>query len=903
MNVTARLFLALSLSLTAFACSGDDDDTGVKDGRCTNDDDCAADQFCGDDNICATGTGDACTTDAECGDGMACDTMVTDCGASRCRNVCVAKTCDDVGQCGALVCLDGACATPPMCDAGVCPAPLECNDARVCVEPTVETCATDDDCTSGDVCVGGECGAPVDCVYSSDCPSLDQRCVMQVCRDPCTEDAQCGDERVWTCDTNGECLQACIDDRLCASGFICEGPMNMQICVREECTTDADCPGAMVRCEGAGTGHGRCVEVQACDETIPDSCEPNFECIAGECVELETCRGDRDCPAASYCEDRHCQPADDCATASCGAGFDCIGDRCVPAVCRGPTDCDTNEVCVRGECIAPVDASAVVRVEIVTTSGAVRPGSTYRLRAVAYDANDELVPGVVFSWMSSMTDVATIDASGVATGGSTAGTTDIAASVDTGAMTISSQAVALVNVGASVDFSLVVVSETTGAPVEGATVDCNGTVATTSADGVATFAIAAPRTCSVFAANHDYVTAIGLDADATIRLPTISRSDRSTGMTGAIDFSSVSGDEPVQVSFSGASFAAPLSELTPSALFGGNLFEFTVPVVGTTVQVPAATTASGQVGPLPFTVKDVYHSETRAGRRTAWSFAGLVGIAELGITGGGDLVTNLLPVFQTFLHGTPGAYTSLAPLPRIVDTGDVDNDGDTTEIVPDYSGFAQVPVTPDTAQQLRVQIDGDSSTPPAGSTIVLLVSGVLVPRVGFVPLGLDGLAAGGTVGSFSTKMAPPHRGLEVGAYAVVVAAANTGAGTLTSTMSAQLFVGDELPPEVTLSSWLDAPEATYDDGTRALAPSVAGDVWRARFSSPSGSWVVVGPAATTTFTLPAPPTGMADPTEASSLFVEDLDLGGQSTSAFFDLSLDDEGQSRLISRFSQQVVR
>ncbi len=728
-NRSRWLLLALTFSLTPLACSGDDDgsDDGTKDGRCTTSDDCPADQYCNDAMICVAGTGDACAMDSDCGDGMACDTMVTGCGLTRgCPNACIARACDGVGQCDSLVCLNGECAASPMCDAGVCPSPLVCDDARQCVEPVAETCTVDTDCmTAGDICVGGGCTAPEACVYSSDCDA-DERCVMEVCRDPCTMDEQCGNAMFWTCDTlTGECIQACIGDVTCPEGFICEGPQNMQVCLPAECTMDADCTGANERCEGADAGHGRCVAVQQCDETMPNDCQPNFECIAGECVELDTCRGDRDCPANRYCDDRHCQPAEACQKGTCPTGFDCVGDRCVPMVCRGAFDCGTGEVCVRGECVTPNDGSAVATVEIVTAAGSVTPGTTYRFRAIALDANGEIIPGVQIAWMSSMTGVATIDAAGLATGGQTLGTTQIAASVDTGAMTVSSSPVALVNLDAR---AILVVSETTGAPVEAATVVCGADTQVTGADGVVTFAGTSSVTCSVFAANHDYVTVLGLDSSATIRLPTITRTDRSTGMTGAIDFAAVPGTESVEVAFSGASFAAPLSQLTPALLFGSNLFSFAIPGGGNSIQVPAAATARGQIGPIPFSVKDVYHSETRPGRRTAWSFAGKVGLADLGITGGGDLVTNLLPVLQSFTHGTVGSYATLTPLPRIVDANDVDGDGDTTEMVPDYSGFAPIDVAPNTAQRLRVQVSGDAATPPMSATAVVLVSGVIVPR-------------------------------------------------------------------------------------------------------------------------------------------------------------------------------
>ncbi len=153
-------------------------------------------------------------------------------------------------------------------------------------------------------------------------------------------------------------------------------------------------------------------------------------------------------------------------------------------------------------------------------------------------------------------------------------------------------------------------------------------------------------------------------------------------------------------------------------------------------------------------------------------------------------------------------------------------------------------------------------------------------------------------------MAPPHRGLEVGAYAVIAAAANLSSGALSPVMSAQMFVGDEMPREVSLDAgWLEAPGGSYDDGSRLIGATAAGDAWRMRFMSTTGSWVVVGPASVSNFTLPMPPGSMEDHAASSSIFLEDLDLGGRAPAALFGPGLDDEAQNRLIQRFSQQVVR
>ncbi len=71
-------------------------------------------------------------------------------------------------------------------------------------------------------------------------------------------------------------------------------------------------------------------------------------------------------------------------------------------------------------------APAVARVEVTPSSASVQIGGQQQFTARAYDAANNEIPGVIFSWQSSNTAVATIDQSGLATVIS-AGSTEIRA--------------------------------------------------------------------------------------------------------------------------------------------------------------------------------------------------------------------------------------------------------------------------------------------------------------------------------------------------------------------------------------------------------------------------------------------------------------------------------------------
>ncbi len=896
--------LTLSAATLLFGCGGGGD--SLADGgstadaavACQDDDGCPADQYCQDASMtCMPGAGHECEMDAECGDGQVCNTAVTDCGATRCRNVCEAATCTEHAECGALFCIEGACAEAPSCTGAVCPMGLVCNDQMMCEAPT--TCADDSECTSPRICAAGICQSPVTCADNSACFG-GLVCQNGTCDDPCTMDEQCGDATTNTCETStGLCRQRCFDDSTCGFGFICES----LVCLPADCSVDSEC-GNMQECLGKDMGQGRCTDVTSC--MMDSECPDNFTCNNMTCVELPACRGDRDCAPGDYCEDRHCQPTSACMSGMCPAGQDCLDDRCVPGLCRGPTDCpNMGEVCIAGECLAAASPSTVTQIRILTPAGTTRFGGTYGFTAVALDAADAIIPGVVFDWASTDTAVATIDTAGLATAQNLAGSTGIIASVDTGAMSIASSSVALTVQAPTQDFAVTVTDGRSGAPVAGVNVTCNAETTLTDAAGFAGFDATTPKTCTAFSANHDYLTVVGLSGtQAQLKLQALSRNNRATGYTGTVDTTFVTA--PVRLSFSGGSFASPLFGFAPANILGGDVFNFEVPVIGS-VAFPSGATASAEFQGFPLDLKSTFYARTEAGTRRAWTFAGGAELADLGLTSGA-LLSNILPLLQTFVHGGSSGLDPLINLPYVVDSADIDGDGNISEVLPDYNAFAPKSLSPTEAQRLRFVIEGSNAALPTGANSVIFISGIILPTVGFVPLGLDGISEpSGAIGRFTTAMAPAYAGLEAGEYAVLAAAVNIVPDELPEVSSARLFIGPSLPQEVDLGAgWLAFPNASFDGGQRALnVPATSGaDIWHAQFTGATGGWAVFAPSTSTDLVLPAVPMGMDDRSQAGSIDLEAVDLSSAATlDSLFELGTGALNFDRNTKGFSQQRVR
>lgn len=917
MKRAARLFASSALALLV-ACSSDtkdlDGDGGGTDSgvpivmsKCMSDDDCPTDQHCDDTTkLCVAGTGNDCTDDTMCAAGERCE-IVTNCGATRCHgNTCVPKDCQDHDDCGpGSLCVGDKCSPAPACGNG-CPQGTVCDPiTNLCAPEPGPDCTQDNDCPDPThVCINDECVAPMPCTTTSSCTG-GLVCRDGVCREPCMADEDCGSRFRWSCMANGECQLRCFGDGQCNDGQICEN----LLCEPQECTMNSDCDLTNdEECVGLDQGHGRCVSVPRCGPMNP--CDPNFFCDnGGRCRELPRCTGDRDCDDDEFCDSGHCQPAMGCMAASCPAGEHCIGDRCVPGGCRGLSDCTAPQICIGGACQMPPPPTFITEVRIITPAGVVRPGTSYRFVAIALSQSGAVVPGVVFEWTSTSTLVASIDADGLATGGARAGETQIIARTNTGAMTISSVSVPLINLGPVPidDVRVSVRDRPSGTPLNGATVRVqSGTftaTATTDARGIAIVTNVpqgAARSITVGAATHDWVSLLGVTGnDFLVPLPTLSTPSRAGGLTGNVDLSQVTSSGALAYSISGGSFQSPLTGFDAGALFGSNVFDVDVSIPGAgSFQIPigASATLSIDAFGMAFNLKDTYYTETSQGLRAAWCFGGRLDASIFTGGGGGgpgDILGATLPYFQRFQHAVRPSVPVVS-VPKVPDITDVDNDGDTTELVPDYANFPDVALTPTAQQSLRYYLRTDGARLPfvegGNANTLIVITGTLLPGIGFVPLGLDGLqdsGGNGLVQSFTTRLTPPHSGLEIGEFAVMATAFRASMGALPQPGSTRLVVAPQLPLTVDLTAgWIDAPvNTTYTTASRSLnVPPVMGvDVVNVRFETNDGAWEIYTVPSATPVAVPASPLAAMDRTSSATITAIAIDLAtGSSLSTLFD---------------------
>lgn len=897
MTMTMRMdrFLLAALLTLATACGNDD-----RGDDCVEDSDCPAGQQCVDGS-CDVVSITTCEEDDDCPEGVPCinGTCVSGNGDAdgdgvadaedNCPGVSnadqadedgdgVGDACETVERPEDCVSSDECDRVTHVCDEGTC-APTSCRD--------------DGDCPDDALCVGTLCRyAPV-CEGDGDCVAVLGDCVGDRCAPGCETNDECGGTRLTGC-IDGSCRdacpgdQACDDDEACVDGY----------CLPVECTGTGfdDCPEGE-RCNGEGE----------CEPYTP--CDFDTDCADGEfcsdegdfgiCEPLEPCLSDLSCDDGQICENGFCIPTSDCTDSSeCDDDSACIGGLCVPDLCRGDSDCATGEVCEEGACVEVPDA-VIDRVVILTPAQTLRPGDRATFEAVALDGSGAIVRGVAFAFQTDADASVGAMSGATFTAANTPGTARVTAR-PAGEDTPVSEPVVVRNLGALTTGSRVfAIDAATGTSIDAFTLVTGDGETREAEDGVVSFEAPVSGDVHVFATGYDAVGITGLDSagDVLVPLPRLTLEQEVGGFTGSMDFSRISTRGDASIGLAGAALAGQLVDLDLNAVLGDP--------INTSLGIPGV---GGGEFPLPgglvlsvdfFGIGDVkgtYYARSDAGLTFAWALGGQVQVNDLIDLftggGGGDLagiLAAILPLFESFDHDL--LFFDAEGLPLAADADDLDGDGDTSELLPDYDAFPEFELSPFVPQRYRTEVAWPALPTLGGeqTQIAVLVGGVVVDGVGFVPTGISAAEADedGVPEEIVLRMAPSHSGLGVGDFAVVgIAFSGAGGGfgggglELPSTISARMLVDERLPERVDLGSrpFLSIPDTiAYDTGGRSVSgASIDAELVRLTFVSPEGRWHVWAPGGDVAITLPASPLDGVDYAADAVVRVEGVQVSGSS---------------------------
>jgi hypothetical protein len=637
-----------------------------------------------------------------------------------------------------------------------------------------------------------------------------------------------------------------------------------------------------------------------------------------------------------------CSADTDCATSH--ADFDFAADlqcqnngTCDFQHCAGDANCRPGTVCYEGDCVSPADCSQVTSCSVVPASVVTQQGTQVSLSATAFLTSSALAPGASFTWASDDDTIASV-AGGSVTGGASTGNTLITAKVagcDAIACSADVRNYGAVAAGARV----VVIDELTGAPMEGVTVDIEGVGSVdTDATGVATFAAAdltaASATVTISAANIGYVSFLAADSnDLIAHVGVLPDPTKAGGYRGQFDFSKVI-CEPgkpceVKLGFTGASIPGKLFNLNLDSLIGERIL--------THFELGGTSEDIGLPGGLVLGLNDTwfrqsYEATGTAGTRVAWGLGGKLNLADLTEPLGmlfADEDHALSVILSLMLPLVSELFTSLVPnvdiVPRakVADVDDINGDGDTTDLVPDFANF---PALPGGDMVFKVPMDQTMAiTVPAlpsdgaGGFLfdgVIVLAGVLVRDAGLVPLGLSaGLDAGspdgppdGQIADITLSTSDVAGRLPEGSYRrfVIAVALNIAKlrdpdNTDPTVIAGQVRFVDSFDGSLTLNGPMSPAVFTYYPLSRQvdLTDLPAGaDTVVLLASSAAGTWQIFHPAVTGLIDLPAAP---AAGDRSDRLNLAALKFAGAMTYsdliAFNDTNLDD-----LVSLVSEFVV-
>ncbi|MFB6350163.1 MAG: hypothetical protein ABEK29_00005, partial [Bradymonadaceae bacterium] len=632
----------------------------------------------------------------------------------------------------------------------------------------------------------------------------------------------------------------------CSSGETCNG----YACVDGTCTrckSDTEC-GEEKFC---GKG-GKCVSDKPCMEDR--DCSARKKCKEGKCVERDDCVLDEDCEGEQeVCLNGRCTHSSTCeADSDCREGMECIGGQCYEEVCRGSEDCAGDKFCDAGECVKPPSAD---RCFVATSDSTISKNERVPLEAFALDEDGNGV-AARFTWSASKPQVAAVSDDGQhAVGGTASGVSIFTARLPNG--TQCDGAARLTNLGTVREDQLrVVVSDAqTGNTISGANVAVHGEgTTTTDSNGVATFPEPnGTYTVTVMSAAYNYLTVKGIRAsDIRLRLIEKQGEGPTGGFSGKFDKSKIHTSGDVTLGLAGTSVTGGVLEAGLDELLGRPFVrQVQTPDGMSDFPLPAGMVAYGKIAGLDLDIKKTYYATSPGGAHHGWGLVGEVpGSRLFEIFQGGteNPLATLLPLFNRFDHGE--RPLNLSEYPRTQDSSDIDGDGDSSEMIPDYKRFPPVDLQPSVRQNLvtEVSVSNFPSLPGGDAEFAVLTGGNMHRSSGWTPLGISATSDDDDDGFPDDQklfMAPPHGSITGGRYTIMAMSfrtqgfSPTGGFALPDNVSAALWSKQTLPKKVGLGTFPDATDTTLDTGKRTIDLTAdAGPLYRFQFRGKKRTWEV-----------------------------------------------------------------
>ena len=635
------------------------------------------------------------------------------------------------------------------------------------------------------------------------------------------------------------------------------------------------------------------------------------------------CTDDSFCPdgqacddLALICKDKECESNADCGevTATCNSGteasIECGADGlCYPAKCVASADCETGYVCDGGSCCAQIPVGDVASCVLNASPNLLRDGLSITLSAIAYSQGGAVIPVELsgYTWASDAEGTVAV-AAGVVTGGADTGAATITATIGSTSCTV-----AFSNFGeVTADKVRVIVADIkTGAFLQGVKVVIGDETVESDANGVAELTKpAADFDVHAFSEDYVYMSAFGINVDNDdifLPLEPIPDATKCGGIKGEVDFSKIPAalKEEIRLAITTMQISGNLLDIDFMSLLGEMIM--THIKLGSVVDEDVALPSGIELFISKTAVMQGFKATGPAGPAVAWSFGGyiplsdLIGIVTNAMNGSdiadieiGKVVSEVMPFFDTFYHGLKPGLT-ISQFDKVADVDDINGDGNTTELVCDFSKFQDLGSSLALNQPLNGHTTINFQSLPAGmgnGAGGIAIMAADVTGVGIVPLGLtlslDEDAEGnfdgklGDNGAVAMNYALQHSGVTGYDYFFLAAAvdvegliASEASGDVNISLAIKTFA--DAPSTINMEAFPSFLTATMDLPNRSFTmegAATAGDMARVLLDG-GGKWSVYMPIGATVV-LPAVPTGMMDRMidAPSDAFISSIDLSG-----------------------------
>jgi hypothetical protein len=372
------------------------------------------------------------------------------------------------------------------------------------------------------------------------------------------------------------------------------------------------------------------------------------------------------------------------------------------------------------------------------------------------------------------------------------------------------------------DTRVAVVDAVSGDALDDVTVVSDGETLRTDENGIAIFS-GVRASVSAFPDTHAWHTVLEPTNDILIATTRTLPSSDVAGIKGTVNFDELHTVGDVKLGLVGASSPTALPDLSLKAFFGEPVLTpfFIEGVSEPDTQQLLPSTAVVELGAEP--IKGDFRAFSKPGESIPWAFGVEVRLAEIGellSTTGTFPIFPMMPFFATADHDVNAAI-ELDAVPRPLDESDA-------QAWP----FEEIEVEPRARLEFETRVRVDEAVPVDG---IIIIAGAVVPRHGFVPLGIggarrneDGNFVDGTdepTNVIAADYAPAHSGLNAGRLVVVIAAVDAtelGSYSASSLRTRTFVFPSAIDAEIDAGPFLAPPAGTFVVGETAGVDDVLG---------------------------------------------------------------------------------